>query len=336
MLELDGSYGESGGQVVRTALALSVFTKTPFHITNIRKKRKIPGLSEQHIQAVKAAQQMCNAEVKGNSLRSTELIFIPQELSKSKNISVTIGTSGSVGLVLQALMLPGVEEDFSISIFGGGTYGEWAVPLGHLQNVVIPLLKRFGYNASIVVEKEGFYPKGGAFVKVETKKSKLSPIILKQKIANGIIQGVSISSEILREKKVAERQAESARDYLQEKGFTKINIQEKYVRTLSPGSSIQVWYEGKESMIEGDSLGAIKKSSETVGREAAERLVKAIPYAVDVHTADQLIPFMGVAGSGELFVEEISEHTKTNVWVVEQFLPVKFELKEHTITCKSR
>ncbi len=336
MLEIDGSYGESGGQVLRTALALAVFTKTSFRMTNIRKKRKVPGLSEQHIQAVKAAQQMCNAEVKGNSLRSIELTFIPQEVSASKNISVTIGTSGSVGLVLQSLMLPGMNENFSISIFGGGTYGEWAVPLGHVQNVIIPLLKKFGYNASIVVEKEGFYPKGGAFVKVETKKSKLRPIVLKQKIGYGTVQGFSISSDMLREKKVAERQAESARKYLQEKGFTKVNIQEKYVRTLSPGSAIQVWCEGKESMVEGDSLGAIKKSAETVGREAAERLVKATPYAVDVHTADQLIPFMGVAGSGELYVEEISEHTRTNVWVVEQFLPVKFELKEHMIICKSR
>lgn len=332
MKVIDGSFGESGGQILRTALALATLTNTPVRIINIRQKRKVSGLSEQHVQVIKAMQQLCSADVTGNSLRSSEVIFIPKEVSKSKNISVTISTAGSVGLVFQSLMIAGVIDDFSISVFGGGTYGEWAPPVEHIKNVLIPLLKKFGYVGDIVVEKEGFFPKGGAFVRLQTKKSVLTPIILKIPVKNSEVFGISIATNSLKEKNVAERQKESALQELRD--FKKVSIEEKYVNALSPGSALQVWCIGADSIVGANCLGALRRSSSEVGIMAAKRLVSACNFAVDVHTADQLIPFMGISGSGELFVEEVSDHARTNAWVVEQFLPVKFSFEDHLIRCK--
>ena len=116
MIQIDGSIGEAGGQVLRTALGLSIYTNKPFKIINIRKNRPEPGLKEQHLQAVNAAASLCNAEISGNELHSTEIEFIPKEIT-SKNISIKISTAGSVGLVLQALMIPAINNSLNITIY---------------------------------------------------------------------------------------------------------------------------------------------------------------------------------------------------------------------------
>src|SRR3989344_7176795 len=191
MITIDGSEGESGGQILRSSLALSAITQKPFTITKIRAKRPQPGLKEQHLQTVNAIAQLCNAEITGNNLHSQELTFIPQTL-KSGHLNMKINTAGSIGLVLQSLLIATVKTDLEITIQGGSTWSKWAPPVLFLEEILLPLLKKMNYVFEIKREKEGFYPKGGALVRVKTKKTDLKPLILVEKTP---IESITIVSQ---------------------------------------------------------------------------------------------------------------------------------------------
>ncbi len=142
MIILDGSYLEGGGQIVRTALALSSLTGQPFRITNIRSARKDPGLKAQHVQCVKTLQQLCNAKADGAELGSKELLFIPGKI-EAKNITIDIGTAGSITLLLQAVLLPCMfaNKTHKLTIIGG-TDTEWSMPIDYFANVLVPQYRR--------------------------------------------------------------------------------------------------------------------------------------------------------------------------------------------------
>lgn len=158
MIVIDGSTGEGGGQMLRTALGLSALTGKSFKIVNIRKGRDNPGIKEQHLQSVNAVAKLCDAHVEGSYLNSMELEFNPGEI-RSGNINIAISTAGSVGLVLQSLLIPAIRTDLRIRIKGGATYGKWAMPIDHFKFVLSPFLKKIGYETGVVVIKDGFYPK---------------------------------------------------------------------------------------------------------------------------------------------------------------------------------
>lgn len=335
MLTIDGSYGEGGGQVLRTAIGLAAVTGKAIKITNIRKGRCKAGLAEQHLQAVRAVADLCNAEVKGAELHSTELEFIPGKI-KSGSINVKIATAGSVGLTLQALLIPAIKTDLTINIQGGGTYGKWAAPIDNFKHVLFPLLEKIGYEAEVKVEREGFYPVGGAIVKVHSGKAELKPIELLEKGKIIAIEGRSIASEHLKKAEVAERQAKAAQKILFNNFKTDIKIRKEYCKTLCPGSGIQLWIKTENTVIGANSLGEKGKKAELVGEEAAKQLIEDYEKGcVDRHTADQLIPYMALAGKGKILVAEVTGHVTTNAFIVEKFLPVKFEIKEKIIECSN-
>ena len=209
MIEIDGEYGSGGGQVLRTAVGLSALTGKPCRVTNVRAKRANPGLREQHLQAIRAVAAFCNGTVKGASIGSPEIQFRPGE-TVSEKVQVNIGTAGSVGLVLQALLLPATARGLNVSISGGATYGKWAVPVSYLQTVLCPILGRAGYQMAVRVEKEGFYPKGGAAVRTTAVASGISPIEISDKGELIAVRGVSVASSSLKRAQVADRQAQSA------------------------------------------------------------------------------------------------------------------------------
>ena len=180
MIEIDGSINEGGGQILRTALGLSAYTKKPFKIINIRKNRPQPGLKEQHLQAVNATAILCNAEVAGNSLHSTNLTFITKEITK-KELNIKVSTAGSIGLVLQALMIPASKLNLKIKIDGGGDFGKWAPPTLHIQQVLIPLLEKMDYFCNLNIRRYGFYPKGGSQIEFFSNKSKLKRLNIASK-----------------------------------------------------------------------------------------------------------------------------------------------------------
>ena len=334
MIEIDGSINEGGGQILRTALGLSAYTKKPFKIINIRKNRPQPGLKEQHLQAVNATAILCNAEVTGNSLHSTNLTFIPKEITK-KELNIKVSTAGSIGLVLQALMIPASKLNLKTKIDGGGDFGKWAPPTLHIQQVLIPLLEKMDYFCNLNIRRYGFYPKGGSETEFFSNKSKLKPlnIIEKGKIIS--INGISVASSSLKNARVSERQANSAKQLLFKKFDVIPKIKAIYADSLCPGSGIQLWIKTENSFIGANAIGEIRKRAEIVGEEAANSLVSEYENgSIDQHTADQLIPYLALAGNSSILASKITEHTKTNIEIVKKFLDADFEVNGNLINCK--
>lgn len=341
MLTLDGSHGEGGGSIVRVATALAALTKTPLRIENIRSGRENPGLRAQHAEAISAIAQLCNAEAKGNEVGSGMLEFTPQEI-KHDEIKIKIPTAGSVGLLLQSFLIAASHSGARLRIDGGATNGKWAAPVLYMQRVLLPLLEKLGYSAGIHIEKYGYYPKGGAQVNAEMKPAHFQPADLMEKGKLLRIEGVSHASKLLQKANVAGRQQVSCKNALQNAGVP-VNIEINYVDTLNPGSAVDLWAVFENSVVGGDALGERGKSAESVGEEAAKSLLAHIrsDAAVDMHAEDMLIPYMALAaahGESRIKVPAVTMHTKTNIWVTEKFLPVKFEIDEakKTVSCKNR
>lgn len=329
MIEIDGQH--SGGQSLRSALGLSVFTGKKFKIINIRKTRPKPGIQEQHLQTINVIKELCNAEVKGNKLGSTFLEFKPNNIIE-KELNVTINTAGSVALVLQSLLIAGINHNLKINIQGGGTWNKHAPPVCFLQYVLGPLLKKFGYKFQIDILRDGLYPKGGALVKFRTEKCKLKNIKL-DKFGNlKNVYGISIASDDLRERKVVERQKESAGKKLFDYFKIKPEISCTYVNTLSTGTGILLYLKGKYSILSSDNLGELGKKSELVGEECAINLIREYETGViDKFIGDQILPFLAI-GKGIIKTTEITDHIKSNIQVIEKFLDVKFHINGNEIS----
>lgn len=346
MIELDGNFGEGGGAILRQALALSVATGKAFKIINIRKGRCNPGLAPQHLAGVNAAKDLCNAEVKGHAIGSTELSFNPSEI-KPGRYKIDIGTAGSITLMLQSLLLPSIFAGKKISYrITGGTDVKWSQPFDYFKFVFLPHMSRYA-DIEANLFRRGYYPKGGGEVKLSingkyTLNDELPSILALEQKKLLQIKGISHASIDLEKARVAERQAESARLTLEEPGIP-INIKLEYSKAYSTGSGIALWAVFGEEEIDfenplvlgADSLGERGKKSELVGKEAGENLMGIVKSgaAVDEYLADQLIPTMALAG-GVIKTREITKHVKSNIYVAEKFVDCKFTIKDKVISCE--
>lgn len=338
MILLNGM--EGGGQLLRTALALSTLTGQPFRMTNIRAKREQPGLKAQHLTCILALKELCNAKTDGAELGSTELLYIPGEMT-SKSLDADIGTAGSITLLLQAILLPCTlaKKPRKLTITGG-TDVPWSMPIDYFTHVLIPHYKRYA-DIKVKLLKRGYYPKGGGTIELTIKPAHTStPFNLITKEPLITIKGISHASKDLATARVAERQAQEAEKHLRQ---YKANITAEYSDTPSTGSGITLWaVHGKEETnflknIGADALGEQGKQAELVGKEAAEKLLLELSRnaPVDRHLADNLVPLMAVCAPSSITTTEITEHTKTNIEVAEAFYPnVTFTIKENTITTK--
>ena len=358
MIKINGGYLESGGQIARTALALSTIIQKPFEIYDIRKGRPNPGLKSQHLYCVKALKELCNAEAEGAELGSTNLKYHPKKLI-AKNLNVDIETAGSITLLLQALLPPAmfVSKPIAISVIGGSD-GKWSSGFDYFNNILLPQLQRFAKIEARLL-KRGYYPKGNGIVEIKINpkfklndfssfdefhahlKQSVNPYNLSEQCNLIQIKGISHASKNLENAKVAERQAESAKNMLKLKFNVTITITAEYQDTLSTGSGITLWAifsKNKEDIDENnpirlgsDSLGEQGKIAEIVGEEAANRLIRQIESKapVDRHLADQILPFMALAG-GNVKISEITNHCSTNIYTIEQFLGKIFEVEEDT------
>jgi len=357
MIVLDGSQGEGGGQIVRTALAFSCLTGQPFRATNIRAGRKDAGLKAQHVHCVKALQQLCNAKADGAEIGSKELLFIPGKIS-AKNTTIDIGTAGSITLLLQAVLLPCMfaQKTHTLTLIGG-TDTEWSMPIDYFTQVLAPQYRRIcGLEAKLL--KRGYYPKGGGKVeltiKPQIKRNEFETFqafqaMLKHKAFNlakqgklASIKGTSHASKDLSHAQVAERQASAAKQALGHLGVP-IDITIEYADSLSTGSGITLWaiFANNEDIdienpirLGADALGQQGKQSELVGQEAAQKLITEIQSnaPVDSHLADNLIPLIALCKPSTIKTSQTTPHTRTNMRVVEAFLGKIFNEKENTIS----
>lgn len=333
MLEIDGSYGEGGGQIIRTAVALSALTKKAVKMTNIRAKRTPPGLKAQHLTGVKAVAEICNAKLKGAEVGSTEITFEPGEI-KGGSFEWDIGTAGSIPLVLQALM-PAMlfsKKEFTISIIGG-TNVKTSPPIEYFQHIFCEYISKMGGKLSLEIKQHGFYPKGDGRIKLRIQPTELHPIEVLERGKLLKTDIWSIASTDLQKAQVAERQVKGFKHEFREAIYGEIH--EDYANTSSTGSSIHAHAHFENCKLGAEALGELRKRAEEVGKDCAQKLKKEVEFdsTVDTHMLDQIIPYMAMLG-GKFKFGELTSHAKTNIWVTEQFLPVKFVIKENVISCK--
>lgn len=324
MIELDGTYGEGGGQIVRTAVALSAVTQTPVEITNIRNGRPKPGLSYQHVRAIEALAHIVNAETSGVKVGSNGISFKPHEI-RGGSFQVDIGTAGSITLLMQCLLPAMVHAKANVVLeVRGGTDVKWSPTIDYLRHVALPAFSQFGLQSSLDCNRRGYYPKGGGVAALEVHPGRLMPAHMVQK-KTAQVCGISHCSNL--PEHVARRQAKAASEVLKDAGFDS-DIDVEAFSAPSTGSGITL-YAGHKG---GSALGERGLRAEVVGRSAAEELVKELESdaSVDVHLADQLIPYIALAG-GSFLARELSGHARTNIWTAKHFLDIDISILENDL-----
>ena len=340
MIEIDGSFGSGGGQILRTACALSAVTKKPCRVFNIRRGREKPGLMPQHLLGIQTLSQLCNGRLEGDSLGSEEIKFYPGEINGSRtSINVKFETAGSITLVLQTLIPPALFAPVPIKVVfdGGATDTFFSPTMNYFQHVFSKILTQITENCSPPVEinviRRGYYPEGGAKVEVKVYPSKLKNLNLTERGSFKKILVFSGASNSLKNKKVAERQIAGVREIL---GKLKLPTEEKveYYDTRCPGGQICLVAEFENTVIGTDNLGKLGKRAEDVGKESALELLREQKSGtcLDKHSADQILPYLVLApGKSQVTVSEITNHCETNIWVIEKFIEGKFEIKNNLI-----
>jgi RNA 3'-terminal phosphate cyclase (ATP) len=329
MIELDGSAGEGGGQVLRTALTLSMITGQPFRIANIRARRNKPGLMRQHLVAVQAAAQVSGAEVTGAEVGSQAMSFVPGQL-KPGDYQFAIGTAGSCTLVLQTL-LPALlycDKPSTVRI-SGGTHNPMAPPAQFLQRAYCRVLRAMGAQIDIDLVRSGFFPAGGGVLAASvTPCSGLRPLELLSRgkrlasFAESIIAGVPAS--------VARRELECIGTGM---GWGETQL---LVRNLpadqGPGNALVVTLEHENVTEVFTAFGEKMVRAEAVAKAVLQEVRRYIASAaaVDEHLADQLMLPMALAGGGRFSVARVSQHALTNADIIGRFLPISIGFEAST------
>ncbi len=324
-VEIDCSYGEGGGQILRTSIALSSILGREVRLYNIRAKRPNPGLRRQHITAIQIASELCNAEAEGLEVGSSEVWYAPSK-SKGKHVRFDIGTAGSITLALQVAIPIAIFADTETHIkLRGGTDVKWSPPFDYMYHVLLPILNLMGVRCTLNLIRRGYYPKGGGEVECSVHPSKLSPLLVEEKKGEPRVFGVVHTSGL--PEHVGKRIKHAAIKVLIEHNP---HIKEER-GGFGTGAGITLWAEYDNTVLGADCLGEKGVPAERVGTDAANSLLKEMsaPVTVDVHCADQLLLYMALAqGSSKIRARALSSHAETNVWVIERFLGRRFKIEE--------
>lgn len=327
MITIDGSFGEGGGQILRTALALSLVTGKPFHIERIRAGRKNPGLLRQHLTAVNAATQVSRAEVTGAAIGSRELTFAPGSVVVG-NYAFAVGTAGSTTLVLQTV-LPAllIASGKSRLILEGGTHNPFAPPFDFLEKAFLPLVNRMGPRVTAELERPGFYPAGGGKMSVTVEPARaLNRLHLSKRgdvqarRAKAVVANLPIS--------IAERELKVIAHKLSwSREWTKA---ESVEGSRGPGNVVTVEIECEHVTEVFTGFGERGVRSEAVAEKAVQQARRYLgsEAAVAEYLADQLLIPMAMAGGGSFTTLPLSRHTTTNIEVIRKFLDVAIETSQ--------
>jgi len=332
MITVDGSFGEGGGQILRTALGLSLVTGQPFRIEKIRAGRKNPGLLRQHLTAVKAAAKIGQAEVSGANIGSTQLTFAPGKILHG-DYQFAVGTAGSATLVLQtvlpALLVSDDQDQQTQLTLEGGTHNPFAPPFDFLAKAFLPLIERMGARIEARLERYGFYPAGGGRVEIAIKPAKrLEPIELNErgKILNR--RATALLAHLPRG--IADRELGVV--------HRKLSWPQKWLKVESganspgPGNVVTLEIESENVTEVFTGFGERNVAAEAVADQAviAARRYLASDVAVGEHLADQLLLPMALARGGSFTTVPPSRHTTTNIEIIRKFLDVEIGAEQLT------
>lgn len=327
MKTIDASHGEGGGQLVRTACALAALTGEGVRLVNMRAGRRPPGLAAQHMTAVRAVATLCDAEVAGLALGAREVVFLPGRL-RAGDFHFDVGTAGAVALVVQALLPAALLAPGPVRVtVTGGTDVRGGPTVDYLQRVFLPLLARTGARASVRVIRRGYYPRGGGEVELNVEPStRLEPLRLEQPGALEAIEGLAYCANLPGH--IATRMADAATARL---AGLPVRIETGVLgrtEAFGPGGAIVLTARTAHSVLGALAVAERGVPAERLGELAADELRAEIESGatLDVHAADQLLVYFALAHGGSTFLARtLSRHVQTVCWLLEQFLPVRFE-----------
>lgn len=327
MVEIDGTIGEGGGQILRSALSLAATLGIPFLIRGIRKNRDRPGLMPQHLAAVRAMKEICRAKVTGDEIASSVLSFYPGWV-KPGSYRFDIGTAGSTSLLLQTLILPLIFAGGPSSLsLGGGTHVPFSPSFEYIRYIFIPLLSKLGIAVDADIERYGFYPRGGGKVRV-----RIAPggeprgIRLEDRGAVTSVSGISAVGNL--PLGIAERQMRAAEKLVLNRGIT-VQITSAAVPAVGRGSFVFLCAESASNAAGFTALGAPGKPAEKVGEEAGRELLDyhRSSQCLDPHLADQVLIYLSLATTpSHLTTTCLSRHLFTNLELIKMFVPVDVEV----------
>ncbi len=335
MVVIDGSHGEGGGQVLRTALTLAVLTGRPTHIEHIRAGRRKPGLRPQHLTAVRAAAAVCGARLEGDELGSQTVRLVPDGppipgmYTFDVGEAIRGGSAGSVSLVLQTVLLPlGLAEGESYLTLRGGTHVPWAPPISYLEHVFLPRLAGMGVSAQVELTRWGFYPAGGGEVqgRIMGWEGPLRPILLTERGKLQRIWGTAVVTNL--PSHIPQRMAARARNVLAKEGL-QAQVEPRRLRGIGPGAGIFLFAEyaasssGETATAGFTAYGRKGLPAERVAEMACQETLAhhRSGAPVDPYLADQLVLPMALAdGESQVRTSQVSPHLLTNVWAVRKFL----------------
>jgi RNA 3'-terminal phosphate cyclase (ATP) len=330
LITLDGSSGEGGGQILRSALSLSLLTGKPFRIVKIRANRDKPGLRPQHLKCVEAAAMLGNAEVSGGAIGSRDLTFRPGKLDP-RDLRIDIGTAGATALLLHTLHLPlALRAEAPVRLtLTGGTYNESAPSFPFLETTWRAHMASIGMPVSVAMPTAGFYPAGGGTLEAWIEPATPRPLVLENRGELVKIQGMA---ETIRLQGVGRRMADRAMENLADCGFES-DVEASEIPGVGPGASITLFAEFTQGPpVAFVGLGKRGKPAEAVADDAVSQLLEYLEAndgAVDLHSADQLLLPLAFANGRSVFtVTRVTEHLRTNVETIQAFLDAPIRVEE--------
>ena len=328
MLEIDGAHGEGGGQLLRTAVALAALTGLAVRISNIRAGRAKPGLAAQHVAAVRAVAELCQARVDGLALHARQIEFAPGRL-RGGSFRFDIGTAGSMMLVLQALSPVAIAAGAACRVaITGGTDVRGAPSLDYVRQVLLPLLRRMGAKLDLEVRRRGYYPRGGGEIGISFSRATLQPQRWDKPGRLHHVGGLAHVANL--PSGIAERMRDAALRQLSLAHVT-ATVDTAILageQALGRGGAVVIWAETGDTVLGAGLVAERGVRAETlgsaVGRELADDLAAGV--ALDLHAADQILVYLALAGGESSFTARtLTAHARTAMWLIEQFLPVRFE-----------
>ena len=331
LIKIDGSYGEGGGQILRTAISVSAITGKPIEVTNIRANRTNPGLRPQHLAGIKIIADLFHAKSENLKVGAEWIRFSPSDKFEGGSIKFDIGTAGSIPLILMTVVPAVSLTNNSLEIeVTGGTDVKASPTIDYIKHIVAKSYLSIGPKFSVDVLKRGYYPKGGGVVQCTVKPCKKPGTI--ELLAAGYLEPkiISVCSQLPIH--VAKRQVSSALIALEKKDIRCSNYTASIETSISPGSSILVYSASDFGpYVGGDSIGEVGKRAEAVGTEAAIRFLDSTlaQATVDPFLADMLVlPLALSKGRSRYRVARVTQHLLTNLHIVSEIVRCKYSLEQ--------